>query len=338
MSRSFHDSIPKRNDYKIFRQKPGYFIGSGGSLSAGIFGEEMLLKMYGMPAKAIPPYHLENFKKIDPDCPFCLLSYGGNNSDIIGAALRLAKAGTKNCIVLCGNKNSKLSEISKRFKWDFIELPGQERGFVSTVGMLAMISSLISLLVPKHSIEEISETFEHNNLMNILKRSNSFAIENCKYIDKGRNNLHMVCVASGWGIPALADFESKIVEGGICTIETSESKNFTHGRYINTFYNKQNRAMVIFESPEDKELSKFLQKKFRNIKPTIVVQTEKNGVSGALELMIKGLYLAWHIGKRKNIDIASPHKYPSEARGLYGWIPKYRKDKDFSELLKQKDI
>ena len=113
-----------------------------------------------------------------------------------------------------------------------------------------------SLLVPKHSVEEISETFEHNNLMNILKRSNSFAIENCKYIDKGRNNLHMVCVASGWGIPALADFESKIVEGGICTIETSESKNFTHGRYINTFYNKQNRAMVIFESPEDKELSK----------------------------------------------------------------------------------
>lgn len=92
--------------------------------------------------------------------------------------------------------------------------------------------------------------------------------------------------------------------------------------------------MIIFESPRERELSSFLRKKFeRYIRPLIVVRTEKEGISGALELMIKSLYLAWYIGKRKGLDIASPHKYPPEARGLYGWEPKYRKGRDFYELL-----
>lgn len=52
--------------------------------------------------------------------------------------------------------------------------------------------------------------------------------------------------------------------------------------------------------------------------------------------MIKGLYLAWYIGERKGRDIASPERYPVEARGLYGWEPKYREGKDFFDLLKIK--
>ena len=60
--------------------------------------------------------------------------------------------------------------------------------------------------------------------------------------------LHLVGLARGWGWPALIDLESKIVEGGICTIELSELKNYTHGRYINTFgaYDRKTRVALMF--------------------------------------------------------------------------------------------
>lgn len=336
MAKSFEMSRLERGKFEDFRSEPVLFIGSGGSLSAALFGEQLLLQLYGIPSKAIAPFHLENLKVLKQDMPVCILSYGGENSDIImGAALRISKEKIRNCLVLCGNKESKLGRIAKEMNWHFISLPGLERGFVSTVGMLAMISSLISILIPDNLIETVSKSFEHQSLNEILSKAERIAAEQSNRIDKTQKNLHMVCVASGWGMPALADFESKIVEGGICTIETAEMKNFTHGRYINTFFNRENRIMVVFESPEDKELSQFIQKKFRRYVPIIVVQTEKQGVNGALELIVKGLYLAGYIGKRKGIDIAKPQKYPPEARGLYGWEPKYRKNKEFYDLLKK---
>ena len=334
MARAFELSVHKRGNYEVFRSKPVLFIGSGGSLSAAQFGEQLLLKLYGVPSKALTPFHLENLEALDEETPVCLLSYGGKNADIIAGALRVARANVKNCIVLCSDKNAKLARIALDRRWHLVELPGQERAFVSTVGMLAMISSLASILVPDEMVTRVSQTFEHNNLMEVLVNADKVAAELSRLVDQEPNRLHMVCLASGWGMPALSDFESKIVEGGICTIETAEMKNFTHGRYINTFYNRMNRALVIFETRQEKELSSFLQKKFeRYVHPIIVVRTEKEEVSGALELMIKSLYLAWYIGKRKSRDIGSPHKYPPEARGLYGWEPEYRRGKDFNELL-----
>ncbi len=337
MSESFEIGMDKRGELDVFRKRPVIFIGSGGSLSAAHFGAQLLLKLYGLPATAISPFHLENIQVLNAETPVCILSYGGSNSDIVtGAAVRIAEAEVEDCLVLCGDKNSDLAGLASNKKWKTIDLPGQQRGFVSTVGMLAMISSLTSLLVPPNMTRQTSRMFEHEHLMGMLGGAERTAAEQAKLIDKSANNLHMVCLASGWGMPALADFESKIVEGGICTIETSEMKNFTHGRYLNTFYNRRSRAMIIFESPEERELSTFIQRKFeRYVHPTIAVRTEESSVSGAIELMMKSLYLAWHIGQRRGRDIGSPHRYPPEARGLYGWEPKYRRGRDFRVLLKK---
>lgn len=303
-------------------------------MSAAIFGEEILLKLGGIPSKAITPFHLENMKFFDQGTPVCILSYGGSNTDIVkGAAFRLARAKISNCLIFCGDKESDLARIANRMNWHFMLLPAQERGFVSTVGMLAMISSLISIFVPDEIIDKASKTFEYENLNGLLVQASKLATEQSNYIFANERNPHLVCVASGWGLPALTDFESKITEGGVCTIEIAEMKNFTHGRYINTFSYRKNRIMIIFQSPEDKELSQFLVKKFNRYVPVIVVKTEKNGIGGALELMVKGLFLAGKLGEKKGIDISKPHKYPPEARGLYSWEPKYRKELDISQLL-----
>jgi len=338
MSESFNSGLLQRNALERYRKSPVIFVGSGGSYSAATFGEEILLKYYGLTSKALPPFHLENIRQLDSKNPICLLSYGGKNADISkGAVYRIIKSKITSCLVLCGEKKSKLIEVSRKNNWDIIELPGKERrGFVSTAGILAMVSSLISLLIPDEAITEVRETFDYENLVKLMNMAEKWAAEESNKIDK-TTKIHIVCLASGWGIPALTDFESKIVEGGICTIEIAEMKNFTHGRYINTFHNSHSCqiVLILFESPDEKELTDYIKKKFqRHINSIIIARTEKEGVSGALELMIKSLYLAWHIGRKKGKDISSP-QYPPQARGLYGWEPMYRDQIELETLIKE---
>jgi len=346
MSSAFETNLALRDELKKYRKKPMIFVGSGGSLSAGIFAKTLMLKSYGFSSVAIPPYAVENIKNINPEYPFCLISYGGENPDIIGAAYRLAKRNIDNCIVFCGNNKSKLKDISDKMNWDFVKLPKEKkRSFVSTTGMLSQISAISSILLPDKKVDNLKKFFEANNLMKTIRGSLHTTVEKSKkfvntskkrHMINGKNNLHIVSVASGWGMPAMMDFESKLVEGGVCTVEVSEMKNFTHGRYMNTFKNRANRGFIIFESPDEEELSRFLQDKLdRYIRPLTVVKTSRDGVPGSIELVLKSLYLAWNIGKRKDKDISSPQKYPPEARGLYGWKPSYREDLDIEDIFEE---
>ena len=132
---------------------------------------------------------------------------------------------------------------------------------------------------------------------------------------------HLVVLASGWGWPAALDFESKIVEGGICTVEISEMKNFTHGRYVNSFHHREHRHFILFVTPEEAELASFMQKRFRRYFESVLpIETSEHGLTGSVELVVQALYLAGHMAHRAGVDLANP-RYPSEARGLYGWAP-----------------
>jgi sugar/nucleoside kinase (ribokinase family) len=305
---------------------PMIFVGSGGSLSASVFGEQLALRMLGRIAKAIPPFEFEGIDKLTGNSVVWLLSYGGKNPDIMGAAMKTAKLQIKNCIVLTGSRDSELAKFASDHSWATIFLKAEERGFVSTIGMLAMVSALIGLLTPDKKISEIAEFFNEENLVKICK--------NAERISKGIasnfqvDSSHIIALGSGWGWPGMTDFESKIVEGGICTVELSEIKNFTHGRYINALYHRQNRHFILFQSPSENEITTFFSKKLKRYFPQRfdVLRTDLPDAEGALDLVIQSMYLAFRLGEKAGRYLLKP-RYPPEARGLYGWEPSERKTK-----------
>jgi len=302
-------------------------VGSGGSFTASVFGETMYLQALGKLAKAITPYEFEGLKKIDKETLVWFISHGGGNTDILGSALHAKKIKHKNCIILTGNKNSKLADIAKLNNWSSIFVQSQERNFVSIIGLLSQVSVYCGLLAPDDSFKKLEGYFSEENLrtnFNSAMREMRIVANEIAKSPNTMENIHLVGFARGWGWPALVDLESKIVEGGVCTIEISELKNFTHGRYMNLF-GRPNRRVILFRTPKDAEIVDFLVKKFKRYIQTYVINTDNCGVVGALDLLIKSLFLSWYLGQIAKKDILKP-RFPSQARGLYSWEPSYRKD------------
>jgi len=304
------------------------FVGSGGSLSASVFGEQLVLRMLGRTAKALPPFDFEGIEKLDDDTVVWLLSYGGANPDIMGAAMKAAKLAVRNCIVLTGTRDSRLARFAKDHSWTTIFLRAEERGFVSTIGMLAMVSALTGLLIPDEKIDELTNLFNEDSLYKLTRNADRISMGVATNFSDRIDSTHIIALGSGWGWPAMTDFESKIVEGGVCTIEISEMKNFTHGRYINALYHRQNRHFVLFESPLESELAAFFIKKLQRYFPQRldILRTDLPDVRGALDLIIQAMVLAFRLSEKSGRNLLKP-RYPPEARGLYGWEPSSRRQK-----------
>lgn len=321
--------VGKASRFRIGEMAPApmMFVGSGGSLSASVFGEQLVIRMLGRTAKAMPPFDFEGIENLKEDTIVWLLSYGGANPDILGAAIKAAKMKIKHCIILTGTRNSKLAKFGEDHSWTTIFLGAEERGFVSTIGMLAMISALTGLLVPDEKMEEITNFFTEENLYRLVRNADRTSVGVAASFSNNIDSTHIIGLGSGWGWPAMIDFESKIVEGGICTIEISETKNFTHGRYINALYHRQNRHFVLFDSPQESELVAFFARKLKRYFPQRldILRTDLHDVRGSLDLIVQAMFLAFRLGEKSGRNLLRP-RYPPEARGLYAWEPSSRKE------------
>lgn len=304
------------------RNRPIILVGSGGSLVAATFGEQLVLRSLGMVGKAVTPFEFEHLPSLNRATGIVLLSYGGENADIIGAAERVVDLGIDRVVVVTGGPTSKLAIIAKKHKWAVVELLPEVRGFVSTAGMLTMVSALASIIPQDEEVDQLEEWFSLDNLYRVFSSAekNMSSYLSRFTAGEGISRRHIVALGSGWGWPATVDLESKIVEAGICTIEVSELKNFTHGRYMSAFHHRRNRDFVIFRTPSDSELVDFLVSRLRRYFSIAVIDTPYEGIRGSLDLLVQELYFAHHLTKRAGKSLTSP-KYPREARGLYGWRP-----------------
>jgi sugar/nucleoside kinase (ribokinase family) len=302
---------------------PVLFVGSGGSFSAAVFGEQMIVSLRGNPALALPPYELRSISAPLNNMLPVLLSYGGENNDILYAFDRLRALKTKEGFIITGNPDSRLVKRARDCGWQTIlvsTIKGS-MGHVATIGYLATLSSLSAILSPNYIKDELEDFFKFDILRNISKAADFKARELCEKLDSKPSEYHFIGLGSGWARPALVDLESKIVEGGISTIECSELKNFTHGRYISAYRHRKDRVAIVIRCSPFEDLAEFLKKRLEKQMPVFELSTEKPSILGAIDLVIQSLYLAHHLGLKQGIDISNP-KYPKEAKGMYSWTPK----------------
>lgn len=310
-----------------------FFVGSGGSFSAAAYCEYVLhyanAKAIG---KALTPNEYVNITR-KSDATF-LFSYSGR-SDIL-PSLRRAIDNKENTVIITGYRRSKLARIAVANHvpvW-YLDTKVSDIGFVSTIGMLSMMTLFTVMLKEVLGEKKVYEFFEHTSIEKIYDDARTDASKQSTYMlerlvqsdnqDKLRNvrekltQIHMVLLASGPSFPAAVDLEAKLTEGGICTSEISELKNYTHGRYINAYKNKDKRAFVIFSIPQHKKVVDFLAKKLSKEFPTVILDTPYGDFRGTFELMIKSLYFSSFLSRQLGIDICKP-KYPKEAKGLFSF-------------------
>ena len=122
----------------------------------------------------------------------------------------------------------------------------------------------------------------------------------------------------GFSWPAVIDFESKIIESGLSSVQMHELKDFSHGRFMFTLNRKNPKIILLTDKTEyDKRLIEIFSKDLN----VLILESVNSGLQGGLELLIEVQYLVYKLSKliNPNSDISKPSKVPSKGLELYRW-------------------
>jgi HAD superfamily hydrolase (TIGR01484 family) len=140
--------------------------------------------------------------------------------------------------------------------------------------------------------------------------------ENERVVEQVAAADHVVGLATGWAMPSLLDFESKFVEGGLGWIEIAEGKNFTHGRFVNSWRRKSGTAIVLLATLDNQEFINSFREAYQTTFPILTILSTNPGALGGLELFLFVFYLFRTLGRLRSINISSP-EIPNEARTMF---------------------
>ena len=125
-----------------------------------------------------------------------------------------------------------------------------------------------------------------------------------------------IALYSGWGEPSARDFECKMVEAGIASVQLCDFRNFCHGRFIFMSNHLEESVFVLFLTPREREFAQNLifngttfDKKdelFPQTTEIITLETEHDSPLATIDLVIKESVLVAEIGKVVGIDPYSP--------------------------------
>ena len=196
--------------------------------------------------------------------------------------------------------------------WFQYKLPALKGGFISSTSNIAAMCLVYRAFTGDSNIAD--------KLKVDVTPSNCFS-----YTDRMGNKIdlhylsakkHYIALYSGWGEPSARDFECKMVEGGIASVQLSDFRNFCHGRFIFVSNHFEETVFVLFLTPRERE---FAQKLIFNGKAfnsnddlfpqsteIITLETEHDSPLATIDFIIKESVLVGEIGKVVNIDPYSP--------------------------------
>lgn len=280
-----------------------YFVGSGGSMSACLFGVS-LAEEKGIFAKAVTPLELYNSKRALRGAVVILVSASGKNNDILFGFKTAVRFEAKRIICLCMRTETKLSDLSKKYSLSDVyefDLPVGKDGFLATNSLLAYFC-ILSRVFKSEAL-----TIEFPDLTS-MEKIKSFCL-------KLGEKSTITVLFSGWSKSVCYDIESKSIEAALYPILLSDYRNFGHGRH-HWFAKKQESTIIALATPEDLFLAeKTLDALPENI-PQLLLTTQKSGALGAIELLIKVFYLVDDLGESVGIDPGRPG-VPPFGRKLY---------------------
>ncbi|HET9377483.1 MAG TPA: hypothetical protein VFO40_21080 [Chthoniobacterales bacterium] len=132
----------------------------------------------------------------------------------------------------------------------------------------------------------------------------------------------IVGLAGYWSEPVLADFESKWVEGGLGDIEISDFRNFSHGRYMNSFQHKEETRFVLFSTPSDLRAARFTEQILSPHFQLMRLNSSLEGIFGTCELLIWMLQFYGAIVDCRHVNVTAP-TVPDEGRRLFAGATVY---------------
>lgn len=132
---------------------------------------------------------------------------------------------------------------------------------------------------------------------------------------------HMVHVLfGGWAAPVATDLESKLNESALASAQLSDYRNFGHGRHLWLAKRAPETVVIALVSPDVSALAAATLKLFPKDIPVVRLETDFEGPSGTIDLLLKAFALVDGLGRERGQDPGRPH-VPEFGRKLYRLSP-----------------
>ncbi len=247
-----------------------------------------------------------------------LLSAGGSNVDIVGAARRLANQEPRQLAILCGRAESPLSDLARRHP--FVDLllfppPAGKDGFLATNSLLGFIAVLVRAYLLELSTAEEWEAVRVN--IAPLLDAGSAQIENWALTTEHlwRRGTTIVLHDADSRIGAI-DLESKFTEAAVGNLQIADYRNFAHGRHHWLAKRGDASAVLALYSPTGADLAERTLALLPTEIPIARIELPASPMATMLASLIAALRITGWAGRARGLDPGRPG-VPQFGRKLY---------------------
>lgn len=292
---------------------PRIFLGSGGSLSAAQLAMQLSVER-GVMAAAMTPYQYIFSAWSGLPARVFLLSAGGRNVDALNAYRTAHENPGQQFGVMLMSVASLLEETMRGDGEENVftyELRRRD-GFLATNSLLAFYSLLFRIYRgDKVGVDDWSRFDSIGSPLKAFMES-TYTLDTGEWSEHdaalygARETDRFYVLYSPDSMPVAVDLESRFSEGSVGCLQISDYRNFAHGRF-NWFHQRKGQtAIIAIVTPESARIANDILAVLPDDIPVMRLETDKSGSAGTIDLLVKGMHLAKHLGHRWGLDIGAP--------------------------------
>lgn len=291
-------------------------VGSGGSLTAAHAIAHLQQSLAGRLASVSTP--LECVGDALTGASHWLLSAGGGNVDIIGAAKSLIAREPRQLAVLCGRSDSALAELCRQHSFSDLLIfppPAGKDGFLATNSLLGFVT----LLARAYALEFGQDQLWSDNsaIVNRLFMPEAKAIPRWHSETKQLWERSTTLVIHGPTTKVGAiDLESKFTEAALGNLQLADYRNFAHGRHHWLAKRGDVSGVLALVSDQDRALARKTLRLIPTEVPVAEIDIDGPPLAAMLSSLIAALRITEWAGEAKGIDPGRPG-VPQFGRKLY---------------------
>jgi fructoselysine-6-P-deglycase FrlB-like protein len=339
------EAIKKCQDI-LAKEGTAYIVGTGGSYPVAVF-ISILLGLHGkLFSQPIRPF---DYARIGTLSSYVIvISYSGSTSDCEAVIKKATDLGVPNIVLVTGSGSPKLKRLlphdiddvisyktPKRSEINSLNEPPRERGFISFSGTVSPCTLWSTAVIGSAEMTNLAgELYDFSNQAEPIPNLSELA----KILNTRPNvpDETVSVLGGGWAWPAMLDFESKLVEGGLGKVQLHEIKDFSHGRFMSLMKKYKNSPVVLLGVGPWHEYEQSLSKTLEKGRLLIPIRSKFKGITGALELLVKIQFFVKCLGKDLGKDISRP-KVPTAGLDLYRWKGLFENEENMAPLHQQKE-
>lgn len=282
-------------------------VGSGGSLVSAHYFRKCIKELSGKDVPVQTPMKVVFEPSFLLKTNVWLFSASADNSDIAAAAHAAIERGADRLILVTRNTQGMVADFVRISGGAVIDVPvaDQKDGYLATHSLLATCTALLSA---SNAIARTSGADDIKNLQGHLAgklTKTSLTREEQKCAPFAQDAV-LLLIADPLLEPVTILLETSLWEAAICPVQTTDARNFAHGRHTWPHHHAEKTLVMALTS----ETTEYVWKKIRASLPEPMPVIEQNYQnSDRLEVLfgiIDGLFLIDAIGAVKGIDPGKP--------------------------------